>query len=200
VAGHAAVLVDDLVTKPPIEPYRMFTSRAEHRLLLRNDNADLRLTEIGRKIGLVDDVRWEAFGRRRDAIALGLELLRQGRVDGVSAGEYLRRPEVTWKNLVQHLPEAAAIDRQAYSQIEIQVKYEGYIQRQDRMVQKLTQLETKLIPAELDYRNVVGLRNEAKQKFIKFAPRSLAQALRISGITPADVTVLQIHLSRGKQG
>ena len=194
--AYIGVMVDDLVTKPPIEPYRMFTSRAEHRLLLRSDNADLRLTPIGRDLGLVDGARWAGFERRRDAIELGLHLLRQTRLDGVAAGEQLRRPEVTWDQIAAVVPELSAIDVASAREIEIQTKYEGYISRQGRMVEKMAQLETKLIPSDLDYRQVIGLRNEAKHKLSKLAPRSLGQALRISGITPADVTVIQIHLMR----
>ena len=194
--AYTGVLIDDLITKPPLEPYRMFTSRAEHRLLLRNDNADIRLTPLGREVGLVDDQRWASFLRRQDAVELGLTLLRQTRVETMSALEYLRRPEVTWADIVKLVPAAAAIDFPSGREIEIQTKYDGYIQRQGRLVEKLSHLESKLIPLEVNYAAVVGMRNEARQKFTKLAPRSLAQALRISGITPADVTVLQIHLDR----
>ena len=194
--AYIGVLVDDLITKPPIEPYRMFTSRAEHRLLLRTGNADRRLTSIGREIGLVDDRRWATFERRREAVELGLELLAESRIDGGSALEYLRRPEVSWSDVALRIPAAGAIDAPSASEVVIEAKYDGYIRRQGRMVEKLVHLESKLIPADLDYTRIVGLRNEARQKFAKMEPRSLAQALRISGITPADVTVLQIHLDR----
>ena len=197
--AYIGVLIDDLVTKPPIEPYRMFTSRAEHRLHLRNDNADERLTPIGRRIGLVNDDRWSQFSERRDAIANGIALLRRSRIEDVSAFDYLRRADVTWDRLTALLPHAAALDERAGRLIEIRAKYEGYITRQDRQIERFAQLETKLIPHWLDYAEVMGLRNEARQKLSRFNPLSLGQALRISGITPADVTVLAIHLDR-RQG
>jgi tRNA uridine 5-carboxymethylaminomethyl modification enzyme len=194
--AYIGVLVDDLVTKPPTEPYRMFTSRAEHRLHLRNDNADDRLTELGRSIGLVDDDRWSRFTARRDEITAGLTLLRTQRIDGIAAPDWLRRSESNWSTLLEKLPAAAQIPPTVGRQIEIRIKYEGYIHRQDRQIERFAQMESKLIPHWVDYMKVVGLRNEAKQKFTKFTPHSLGQALRISGITPADVAVLAIHLGR----
>jgi tRNA uridine 5-carboxymethylaminomethyl modification enzyme len=189
--AYIGVLVDDLVTKPPIEPYRMFTSRAEHRLHLRADNADERLTPIGRDIGLVDDERWSRFTSRRDAIDAAIELLQRTRVGDSTAYDRLRRPEVKWTDLPE-LREQAEIG----PLVEIRAKYAGYIARQDKAIERFAQLEEKLIPLSTDYASVVGLRNEARQKLSKFTPRSLGQALRISGITPADVTVLAVHLSR----
>ncbi len=198
--AYIGVLVDDLVTKPPTEPYRMFTSRAEHRLHLRNDNADERLTPVGRGIGLVDDDRWNRYENRRDAIASGIETLRATRADGISAFDFLRRSETDWPALLAKFPmmgESIAPD--VARLIEIRVKYDGYIARQTRQIERMSQLESKLIPASIDYASVVGLRNEARQKLAKFTPRSLGQALRISGITPADMTVLAIHLDRGSR-
>ena len=197
--AYMGVLVDDLVTKPPIEPYRMFTSRAEHRLHLRSDNADERLTPIARELGLVSDDRWTRFTARRDAVSAGISLLRASRVGDVAAMDYLRRSEVTWPDLVARVPEAVAISPDVGRLIDIRAKYEGYIARQDRQIERSAQWETKLIPPTVDYSHVVGLRNEARQKLAKFTPRSLGQALRISGITPADVTVLAIHLDRGSR-
>jgi tRNA uridine 5-carboxymethylaminomethyl modification enzyme len=194
--AYIGVLIDDLVTKPPTEPYRMFTSRAEHRLHLRNDNADARLTPIGRELGLVDDNRWQQFLSRRDAIAQAIDLLRISRIEDAPALDYLRRSDVTWQQFVEKLPQAAAIGPDVGRQIDIRVKYEGYIARQDRQIERFAKMETKLIPVSLDYLRVPGLRNEAKQKLTKFTPRSLGQALRISGITPADITLLAIHLDR----
>ena len=201
--AYIGVLVDDLVTKPPLEPYRMFTSRAEHRLHLRADNADERLTEMGRKLGLVDDARWNAFTARRDAVSAGLDLLRATRVDGTTAYELLRRPDVTWADVAAKAPALVAVDPTAGTAagsvgrlIEIRAKYAGYLARQDEQIERMAKMEQKLIPSTVDYAAVAGLRNEARQKLAKFTPRSLGQALRISGITPADVTVLAIHLSR----
>ena len=189
-------MVDDLVTRGAPEPYRMFTSRAEYRLTLRADNADQRLTPVGREIGMVDDARWSAFERRRDAIAAAIEMLQSQRVDGIRADDWLRRGENDWPRLAERLPAAAQIAPDVASAAEIQIKYAGYIARQDRQIERFAKLEAKLLPASLDYAAVVGLRNEAKQKLSRFTPHSLGQALRISGITPADVTLLAIHLDR----
>lgn len=193
--AYIGVLIDDLVTKPPIEPYRMFTSRAEHRLLLRNDNADLRLTEIGYQIGLVKQDRYDAFIRVRDTITRTTDQLKQLRADGTSLFDLLRRPDRSWNDLSEILSKhGLEINPHTAWRIETQIKYEGYITRQDKSIQRLNRLEDKLIPVDFDYRKVVGLRNEARSKLIQFTPRSLGQALRISGITPADVTVLSIAL------
>ncbi|HEY7086463.1 MAG TPA: tRNA uridine-5-carboxymethylaminomethyl(34) synthesis enzyme MnmG [Tepidisphaeraceae bacterium] len=194
--AYIGVLIDDLVTKPPTEPYRMFTSRAEHRLHLRNDNADERLTPIGREIGLVDEARFTQFSARRDAVSSGIEMLRSSRIDGIPASDWLRRPESSWPILCEHLPAARGLPDDVARLIEIRIKYEGYIARQDKQIERFAKLETKLIPTSIDYSAVMGLRNEARQKLSRFTPRSLGQALRISGITPADVTLLAVHLSR----
>jgi tRNA uridine 5-carboxymethylaminomethyl modification enzyme len=194
--AYIGVLIDDLVTKPPIEPYRMFTSRAEHRLHLRNDNADTRLTAIGRELGLVDDDRWAKFESRREATELGIALLKSSRVDGTPAFDWLRRADADWAKLCERLPAAQSVPADVARQIEIRAKYDGYIARQSKQIERFAQVEQKLIPDWVDYATVAGLRNEARQKFAKFTPRSLGQALRISGITPADVTVLAIHLER----
>ncbi len=194
--AYIGVLIDDLVTKPPTEPYRMFTSRAEHRLHLRSDNADQRLTALGREIGLVDDRRWQQFSARQDVLASAMVMLKSSRIGDLSAFDFLRRPNHAWTDVAAHLPAAGHVAADIARQIDILAKYEGYIARQDRQIERFSQLESKLIPASLDYASVIGLRNEARQKLGTFTPRSLGQALRISGITPADVTVLAIHLQR----
>ena len=194
--AYIGVLVDDLVTKPPTEPYRMFTSRAEHRLHLRSDNADERLTPVGRGIGLVDEDRWSRFESRRETIGAVTALLREHKLDGSTAFDWLRRSDTQWAELAARVPALADVPPSIGRQVEVRVKYEGYIARQDRQIERFAQLETKLIPNSIDYASVVGLRNEARQKLKTFTPRSLGQALRISGITPADVTVLAIHLDR----
>ncbi|HEX8323317.1 MAG TPA: FAD-dependent oxidoreductase, partial [Tepidisphaeraceae bacterium] len=194
--AYIGVLIDDLVTKPPIEPYRMFTSRAEHRLLLRNDNADLRLTDTGRSIGLVDDYRFAAFTVTRDALDSVAVLLKQTKLDGASAHDVLRRSTETWATVAARVPALAAVDPHLGFRVETAVKYEGYITRQDRDVERMSQLEEKRIPPGFDYARVVGLRNEARTKLGQFTPHSLGQALRISGITPADVTILAVALTR----
>jgi tRNA uridine 5-carboxymethylaminomethyl modification enzyme len=197
--AYIGVLIDDLVTKPPTEPYRMFTSRAEHRLHLRNDNADQRLTARGRALGLVTDDRWHRFTARRDAVSATLSLLETRRIDGVPALDYLRRPDATWESLVSKLPALADVDPGAGRQVEIHAKYAGYIARQDRQVERFAQMEGKLIPSWINYATVTGLRNEARQKFATFTPRSLGQALRISGITPADVAILAVHIEKPRK-
>jgi tRNA uridine 5-carboxymethylaminomethyl modification enzyme len=196
--AYLGVLVDDLVTRGVSEPYRMFTSRAEFRLTLREDNADLRLTEEGRKLGLVDDERWAVFNRKRDAIAVEQERLRS---TYVSAGfrqkhsvlDLLRRPENTYTSL---LPESAVAPDVA-EQVEVQAKYEGYIERQKAEVARRKRLESQPLPADLDYAQVRGLSIEVQQKLNRHRPETLGQASRISGITPAAISLLLVHLKRG---
>ena len=195
--AYIGVLIDDLVTKPPTEPYRMFTSRAEHRLHLRSDNADRRLTGIGREIGLVDDDRWRRYTARKEAVDTTLELLQTHRIEGVTAADWLRRPDNDWKSLVQHLPVLSAVDASAGELADTLIKYAPYIQRQQKQIERFLKLEDKIIPPWVDYAKVTGLRTEAKVKLAQFTPRSLGQALRISGITPADVTLLAIHVEKG---
>jgi tRNA uridine 5-carboxymethylaminomethyl modification enzyme len=194
--AYIGVLIDDLVTKPPTEPYRMFTSRAEHRLLLRSDNADERLTPVGFSIGLADRSRVDAFTARQTAIQHALDLLKSTRVKGESLEQLLKRNEWDFAKLQQSHATLSGVSTEVGRLAEIRVKYAGYIDRQARSIEQMTKMETKLIPPSLDYSKVAGLRNETRVKLTQFNPRSLGQALRISGITPADVTLLAIHLER----
>ena len=196
--AYLGVLVDDLVTRGVSEPYRMFTSRAEYRLMLREDNADLRLTEAGRQLGLVDDARWGAFNRKRDAVVREQERLKS---TYVSAGfqqrhslfELLRRPDVSYASLVRE----PTVDSLVAEQVEIQAKYEGYIERQREEVERRSNLETLALPPEIDYCAVRGLSAEVQQKLNWHRPQTVGQASRISGITPAAISLLLVHLKRG---
>jgi tRNA uridine 5-carboxymethylaminomethyl modification enzyme len=215
--AYLGVLVDDLITQGVSEPYRMFTSRAEYRLQLREDNADLRLTEIGRKLGIVDDERWEAFERKREAIAIEQERLRSTwvnprslpsedalRVLGkniereYSLYDLLLRPDVNYASLLT-LPGAgiAVEDQKVSEQVEIQAKYQGYIDRQHLEINNSAHQEALLLPDTLDYCEVRGLSIEAQQKLNQFKPETVGQAARISGITPAAISLLLVHLKRG---
>lgn len=218
--AYLGVMVDDLVTRGVADPYRMFTSRAEYRLSLREDNADLRLTEQGRALGLVDDLRWAAFCRKRDAIAAEQERLKTTwinpkivaandcqRVLGkpieheYSLFELLRRPEVAWRELVSLpidgvLPAAPEIDAAVIEQLEIAAKYQGYIDRQAEEVAKSASYESTELPVDLDYATVAGLSNEVRQKLQQHRPQTIGQASRIQGITPAAISLLLIHLKR----
>ncbi len=200
--GYIGVLIDDLVTRGVDEPYRMFTSRAEYRLLLRHDNADLRLTEIGRRVGLVDDHRWNRFQARKGRIDRLREILRSVRVEGVTLEQLLKRPEVTWNDLQTLRPEPLAEFSPndpdgAIEQVVIEAKYGGYIARQASEVEKFRRLEQKPLPSQLDYDAIPQLRNEAREKFRNIRPLSIGQAGRISGINPADIATLLVHLKRG---
>jgi tRNA uridine 5-carboxymethylaminomethyl modification enzyme len=218
--AYLGVLVDDLVTRGVQEPYRMFTSRAEYRLQLREDNADLRLTEAGRALGLVDDRRWEAFNRKRDAIAaeaervkstwidpravareLALEVLGQPLEREYSLEELLRRPGVDYGK-VHRLPGAGApvADEAVASQVETQIKYAGYIERQNEEIERAARFESLAMPPDIDYRQVRGLSAEVQQKLELHRPRTLGQASRISGVTPAAISLLLVHLKRGTRG
>ncbi len=212
--AYIGVLIDDLVTKGTNEPYRIMTSRAEYRLLLRQDNADLRLTPIGRKIGLVDDARWQRFTQKQEAIEAALKLLQDTMVNPnqetlqrlAAAGigeiknsqslyDLLRRPEVSY-DMLQPLFSLPVLPAEVRQQVETAITYDGYIQKQREQVARLEKLESKKIPAELDYEEVPNLRDEAREKLQLIKPMSLGQAGRISGVSPADVSVLMIYLEQ----
>jgi tRNA uridine 5-carboxymethylaminomethyl modification enzyme len=215
--AYLGVLVDDLVIRGVSEPYRMFTSRAEYRLQLREDNADLRLTEIGRSLGCVNDPRWDAFCRKRDAIACERERLKSTWVDPravkahqvevaigqalereATLAELLKRPSVTYAGLMT-LPGAGppVTDPVVAEQVEIATKYAGYIERQRQEIERRSEQESQRLPSELDYRSVRGLSVEVQQRLNQHRPETIGQAARISGVTPAAISLLLVHLKRG---
>jgi len=197
--AYLGVLIDDLVTRGVDEPYRMFTSRAEYRLLLRHDNADRRLTPVGRRVGLVNDERWRAFESHAGAIERGRGRVEQLFREGVSLEQWLRRPDVGWAQLCAWSPEVAALEvpRRAAEQIEIDARYAGYVRRQQAHIERTAQMESWQIPERFDYVAVPQLRAEARQKFGRVKPRNLGQAGRISGITPADIAILMMYVRPG---
>ncbi|PLY01598.1 MAG: tRNA uridine-5-carboxymethylaminomethyl(34) synthesis enzyme MnmG [Desulfuromonas sp.] len=212
--AYIGVLIDDLVTLGTSEPYRMFTSRAEYRLLLREDNADLRLTPLGRRVGLVDDPRWQRFEEKCAGLEKGRELLAEGKLspadtdgmqalgidelkNGQSFTALLRRPEITITQLQVVSPDLAAFDREVLEQLEIETKYAGYIERQKEQVERFHQVEKVVIPGDFDYGKVASLSREVVEKLERVRPQTLGQASRISGVTPAAIAVLAVLL-RGR--
>lgn len=215
--AYIGVLIDDLVTKGTNEPYRLLTSRAEYRLLLRHDNADLRLTETGRKVGLISEERYERFLTKKAAIEAEKERLEgiiikpkpevqelikaQGGSelkDGIRASDLLKRPEMTYQHIEAIVPSEKDLDFDIKEQVEIQVKYEGYIEKSLQQVERLKKMENKKIPDNIDYDAISGIATEAKQKMKQVRPLSIAQASRISGVNPADISILLVYLEQGK--
>lgn len=203
--SYIAVMIDDLVTKGTIEPYRMFTSRAEYRLLLRSDNADLRLTSIGRDLGLVDDARWQRYELKRAACAAIEAWARQTRHNGLTFWEWLSRTDcdaatdLDWSAFRAERPASltAASDAmldEALQAVRIEARYGGYIRRQEREIERFRRMESRAIPADFDFAAITQLRFEAREKLTRVAPRSIGQAQRISGINPADIAVLALYL------
>lgn len=198
-SSYMGVLIDDLVTRGVDEPYRMFTSRAEYRLLLRQDNADRRLTRLGHQIGLVDSARLEHLEAKEADISAAMQLLETSRIEDVTAVKYLRRSTVTWEEMCTRLPELQQYSREVADQVLWDIRYEGYINRQQHQVTRQQKLSQKRIPKSFNYERIRGLRNEAKQKLSKIQPLSLDQASRISGITPADIALVLAHLENGSR-
>lgn len=215
--AYIGVLIDDLVTKGTNEPYRLLTSRAEYRLLLRHDNADLRLTDIGHDIGLISPERYERYTAKKQEIEMEKERLQSIIIkpneqvqtiireaggselkDGIRAADLLKRPEMTYQHIHRMVPADKEISPDVAEQVEIQVKYEGYIQKSLQQVDRLKKMENKKIPENIDYDDIHGLANEARQKLKEVRPLSVAQASRISGVNPADVSILLVYLEQGR--
>jgi tRNA uridine 5-carboxymethylaminomethyl modification enzyme len=191
--SYIGVLVDDLITKSTDEPYRMFTSRAEYRLLLRQDNADLRLTPLGRRVGLVSDEHWALFEQKRIRIEREIDRLRKSRDGAFTYAEILRRPEITYNSL----PIAdTTLPADVTQEVEIHLKYEGYIARDLEQIERFRKLEDKSLPSWLDYEKIAALRFESRQKLTRFRPDSIGQASRIPGVTPADIAILLVWIKR----
>jgi tRNA uridine 5-carboxymethylaminomethyl modification enzyme len=197
--AYIGVLIDDLVTCGVDEPYRMFTSRAEYRLLLRQDNADRRLTPLGRDMGLVDADRARRWEQKQAEITCVTQLLQSSRVEGVTLAKYLQRPEVDWMDVTRRLPELSTVEPEVAEQVMYDIKYAGYVVRQDEQVARQKRLADKRIPENFDYSAISHLRTEARQKLTRIQPVNLAQASRISGVTPADLALVLAHLE-GKLG
>jgi len=192
--AYIGVLIDDLVTKGTTEPYRMFTSRAEYRLILRQDNADLRLADIGHEIGLLPFPNYKRFLKKRETLGREVERLKRTRIGSTSLAHMLRRPEVSYRDL----PGADEnLDSEVVRQVEISLKYEGYIDRQVAEVEKFKATEEKMIPTWLDYELIPSLRTEARQKLSRIRPETVGQASRISGVSPADISLVMIWMKRG---
>jgi len=213
--AYIGVMIDDLVTKGTNEPYRLLTSRAEYRLLLRHDNADLRLTPIGYEIGLISKERYERFLRKKELIEQEIRRLEEIKIrpeepvqrllasrgsapleNSVPAAVLLRRPEISYDDLLSIVPAPCELDREVKEQVEIQIKYAGYIEKQLQQVERLKKMEKKKLPPDLDYNAIHGLASEAKQKLSKIRPLSIGQAARISGVNPADISILLIYLEQ----
>ncbi|MGL6193397.1 MAG: tRNA uridine-5-carboxymethylaminomethyl(34) synthesis enzyme MnmG [Thermoguttaceae bacterium] len=193
-ASYIGVMIDDLITRGVDEPYRMFTSRAEYRLLLRQDNADRRLTPIGKKFGLVDQERWERLCWKESEINRITKLIETSYDANGSIAKFLRRPETTWADMIEKLPVLADVELEVAQQIDTDVKYSGYVNRQEQEIERNRKMQQRHIPDGTDYRKMVHLREEAREKFEKVRPIDLSQASRISGVTPADIAVLAMYL------